>query len=683
LLFLILCIHQVAIYLISARSLKPFIFFLLPFAFCLSAVSYQLLSVMRRHFLCPMRYALCAMLFALCLWPSAALAANVTLAWDSNQENDIAGYILYYGMSSGNYTSNIDVGNINQYTLPALQDGVTYYFAVTAYNLDDYESDYSQELHYTVGSQTYTISASAGANGSITPAGAVAVNRGASQSFTISAAQNYQVLAVMVDGSSVGAVASYTFTNVTQNHTISASFVSSNHAPTADAGANQTVTEGAAVTLNGSNSTVVDSDGDGVPDDQDAFPYDPDEYLDTDGDGEGNNADLDDDNDGLPDQWELAYGLNPLKNDAAGDPDGDGVTNINEYNLGTAPNHSEGNFNPNPPILLTPENGATVGLTPRFETDQFDDPNVNDVHSKTQWKIVRAFDNVCVFEVTSSNSLTSIEIPNLILEEDTDYVWQVKFRDNHDSASNWSDAGYFTTDFNNQDLNGNGIRDNQELDATLDLDEDGIPDSEQDDIKSVGVEGESTQIGISIRGADTIQSIEAFESENLADLQPHANSLDQPAILPYGLIGFKLIVDIPGDEVLVTLHLSEAAPADSTWFKYDPVEDVWYDYSSYTEFSADRKRVYLTLVDGGFGDVDGIANGIIVDPLGLGVTSSPAPTETVSGGGGSGAGCFISASSNSIKLSGPAAIRQKLTELAFVLTLLLVAFISVFIIGSP
>ncbi len=100
-----------------------------------------------------------------------------------------------------------------------------------------------------------TISASAGSNGSISPAGTLTVNQGANQSFAISADQNYQVLDVRVDGASVGAVTSYTFTNVTQNHTISASFVSINQAPTADAGPDQTVTEGAAVTLNGSNST--------------------------------------------------------------------------------------------------------------------------------------------------------------------------------------------------------------------------------------------------------------------------------------------------------------------------------------------------------------------------------------------------------------------------------------------
>jgi len=75
-----------------------------------------------------------------------------------------------------------------------------------------------------VGTVTYTITASAGANGSISPSGAVTVNSGASQAFTITASAGYHVLDVLVDGGSVGAVSSYTFTNVSANHTIAATF---------------------------------------------------------------------------------------------------------------------------------------------------------------------------------------------------------------------------------------------------------------------------------------------------------------------------------------------------------------------------------------------------------------------------------------------------------------------------
>lgn len=64
--------------------------------------------------------------------------------------------------------------------------------------------------------------------------------------------------------------------------------------------------------------------------------------LDTDGDGIGNNADSDDDNDGMPDTWETENGLNPLDaTDASLDPDGDDLTNLQEYQEDTNPNVSD------------------------------------------------------------------------------------------------------------------------------------------------------------------------------------------------------------------------------------------------------------------------------------------------------------------------------------------------------
>ena len=70
----------------------------------------------------------------------------------------------------------------------------------------------------------YTITASAGAGGSISPSGAVSVAEGASQQFIIPPDLGYYVVNVVVDSVDKGSISSYTFTNVIANHTITASF---------------------------------------------------------------------------------------------------------------------------------------------------------------------------------------------------------------------------------------------------------------------------------------------------------------------------------------------------------------------------------------------------------------------------------------------------------------------------
>ena len=77
----------------------------------------------------------------------------------------------------------------------------------------------------------YTIKATAGTNGSISPSGWTSVRDGRDQTFTITPDKGYAVAKVLVDGKSVGAVKSYTFKNVTKDHTIEAIFMKSNGNP--------------------------------------------------------------------------------------------------------------------------------------------------------------------------------------------------------------------------------------------------------------------------------------------------------------------------------------------------------------------------------------------------------------------------------------------------------------------
>ncbi len=78
-----------------------------------------------------------------------ALSGEVTLAWDPNSEEDLAGYMIFYGTASGNYVEPIIIGKQTTCTITGLSPG-TYYFAVKAYNAAGDESDFSDEVSTTI-----------------------------------------------------------------------------------------------------------------------------------------------------------------------------------------------------------------------------------------------------------------------------------------------------------------------------------------------------------------------------------------------------------------------------------------------------------------------------------------------------------------------------------------------------
>ena len=78
-----------------------------------------------------------------------AYSFQLTLAWDPNAESDLAGYKVYYSRQSGGYVQGIDVGKNESVTISGLEPGNKYYFAVTAYNISDNESDYSDEVVFS------------------------------------------------------------------------------------------------------------------------------------------------------------------------------------------------------------------------------------------------------------------------------------------------------------------------------------------------------------------------------------------------------------------------------------------------------------------------------------------------------------------------------------------------------
>lgn len=90
---------------------------------------------------------------ALVLWgftsASALAAVSVSLAWNPSSDANVAGYKIYYGLTSRNYTSSVNVGNVSKATIGGLQQNTTYYFAATTYDSAGNESDFSNEASYS------------------------------------------------------------------------------------------------------------------------------------------------------------------------------------------------------------------------------------------------------------------------------------------------------------------------------------------------------------------------------------------------------------------------------------------------------------------------------------------------------------------------------------------------------
>lgn len=140
-------------------------------------------------------------------------------------------------------------------------------------------------------------------------------------------------------------------------------------------------------TSSASVSVILDTDGDGVPDVLDAFPNDPSEWADLDGDGIGDNSDPDRDGDGINNDYETQLGTDPsdatstppdldgdgIPNSLDDDRDGDGVNNLDELQFGSNPD--DGSDLPViPPPTVTVDGGGnrvtdadSIRLTGRVE----------------------------------------------------------------------------------------------------------------------------------------------------------------------------------------------------------------------------------------------------------------------------------------------------------------------------
>ena len=163
----------------------------------------------------------------------AALSGNIVITFDEDMKTPQTGSVSLNGtlLAGGTWSVNNTV-----YTVPysGLTYGTTYTVKISGFaDYSGNEMDCDTANSFTTqsggggGSSTahYTITASAGDGGNISPSGSASVAYGNDKTYTITANAGYEIEAVLVDGVSGGAVSTYTFKNVKKAHTITASFI--------------------------------------------------------------------------------------------------------------------------------------------------------------------------------------------------------------------------------------------------------------------------------------------------------------------------------------------------------------------------------------------------------------------------------------------------------------------------
>ena len=157
-------------------------------------------------------------------------------------------------------TSNVDFGTSPSYTITpdtgyvisdVIVDGVSQ-GAISSYTFSSVSDSHTISATFAI--RTFSMTVTSGSGGSISP-GTSSANYGTNKAYTITPRTGYSVSNVLVDGVSVGAVTSYTFSNITATHTISATFAITTNRITVTQGANGTISPSSLDVNYGANQT--------------------------------------------------------------------------------------------------------------------------------------------------------------------------------------------------------------------------------------------------------------------------------------------------------------------------------------------------------------------------------------------------------------------------------------------
>lgn len=400
----------------------------------------------------------------------------------------------------------------------------------------------------------------------------------------------------------------------------------------------------------------------------------------------------DSDGDGMSDGWEVDNGLDPLADESADDADSDGYSNLQEYTSGTDPQDS-GSLPIDPVADAGPDQtvaqGAGVTLNGLNSTDP--DGTVDtwlweqiagspvslsdDAAAKTSFTALGAGTQALTFRltVTDNHGLTHTDTcivnvtagqnepptadagPDQSVEEGLTVILDGTGSSDSENGTPgaylWtqtaglpvtlSDPAAAGPSFVTPPVDADGVALSFQLTVTgstglksmdavsVTVTDNGITDYAGDVLPFVTCTGQVVGIQVTAGG----------ELINLAWTDPNTlpDTADKPTDLIYGLIDMQIKVSQPGQAAAVAIHLSSPAPSGYTWCKYNAT-NAWSDLGAIAVFNDTRDQVTLTLTDGGLGDDDDGANGIIVDPSGLGLI----PGGNGGGGTGGGGACFIS-----------------------------------------
>jgi hypothetical protein len=248
-----------------------------------------------------------------------------------------------------------------------------------------------------------------------------------------------------------------------------------------------------------------------------------------------------------------------------------------------------------------------------------------------EWQIARDAD---FGELVLSREIvdrTGLSLAAGVLQAGETYWIRTRHHDTGGGASQWSDPVMIrAADALPGDNDGDGTADDSEMGGPADADGNGVDDGAE------GICDLRDAVSGSIVGlASDAGPVECLRSLSPADLPSVSGA---GAELPYGLFSFRvggLRVDpVNPARVVVRVYLPEPPVGPVVWYKFDPATGDLFELPE--GVTLEGRTAFVELVDGGFGDFDGVVNGVIVDPSGPGILATSGTEEiTVTTDGGS------------------------------------------------